>query len=245
MATATQSIREILSSHPTAAAILRRFDIDVCEHANESLSDACADQQLSMEQVLEKLEEGRALSSGALHPDPATYAPNRLIRHIVRVHHHNVRQELPRLGELGRIVAEKHGQRAPELQKIESLVEVLRAELADHIGKEEQVLFPYIAQLDQGPIAAVLHPHACFSYVGQPVFVMAQEHEQAKLLLAELRRLTNDFKPPVWACSAFLAFYSGLREFAQKLDEHIRLENDVLFPRAIEMESERMKEGSR
>lgn len=245
MATATQSLREIISSHPTAAAILRRFEIDVCAHANASLTEACADQQLSTEQVLEKLEEGRALSSGALYADPATYAPNRLIRHIVRVHHRNVRQELPQLMELGNVVAEKHGPRSPELQKIEGLLELLRAELVEHLGKEEQVLFPYIAQLDQGPIAAVPPPPACFSHVGQPVFMMAQEHEQVKLLLAELQRLTNDFKPPVWACSAFVAFYSGLREFAHKLDEHIRLENDVLFPRAIEMESERMKEGSR
>jgi regulator of cell morphogenesis and NO signaling len=245
MATATQSIREIISSHPTAAAILRRFDIDVCGHANQSLDEACADQQLSVEQVLEKLEEGTALSSGALHGDPATYSPNRLIRHIVRVHHHNVRQELPRLVELAQIVAEKHGERAPELKRIEGLVEVLRKELAEHIGKEEQVLFPYIAQLDQGPLAVCQPPPVCFSRVGQPVFMMVQEHEQAKLLLAELRQLTNDFKPPVWACSGFVAFYSGLREFAHMLDEHIRLENDVLFPRAIAMEAERMKEGAR
>lgn len=245
MATATQSIREIISSHPTAAAILRRFDIDVCAHANESLSEACADQQLSVEQVVEKLEEEQAFSSGALHADPATFAPNRLIRHIVRVHHQNVRQELPRLVELAHFVAEKHGRRAPELIRMAGLLEVLRAELAEHIGKEEQVLFPYIAQLDQGPAAPIGTPQACFSRVGQPVFMMAQEHEQAQLLLAELQQLTTDFKPPVWACSAFVALYSGLREFTHKLHEHIRLENDILFPRAIEMEAERMTESAR
>jgi regulator of cell morphogenesis and NO signaling len=245
MGTATQSIREIISSQPTAAAILQRFDIDVCAHANDSLREACADQQLSVEQVLEKLEDGAATEAGGEQIDPANLAPSRLIQHIVRIHHRNVRQELPRLVELARLVAERHGERAPELKRIQGLTEELRAELTEHIRKEEQVLFPYIAQLDDSPLIGFRPPQACFSRVGQPVFMMAQEHEQAKLLVGKLRELTNDLKPPVWACSALVAFYSGLRTFAGKLDEHIRLENEVLFPRAIEMESELMGEGAR
>lgn len=245
MATATHSIREIVSSQPTAAAILQRFDIDVCAHANESLREACADLQLSVEQVLEKLEDGAAIEAGAEQADPANLSPSRLIQHIVRIHHRNVRQELPRLVELAQIVVERHGQRAPELKGVLALTEDLRADLVEHIRKEEQVLFPYIAQLEESPMI-VFHPqHACFSRVGQPVFMMAQEHEQAKLLVAELRRLTDDFKPPVWACSTFVAFYSGLRTFVAKLEEHIRLENEVLFPRAIEMESQIISEGGR
>src|SRR5690242_11925583 len=100
MATATQSIREIISSQPTAAAILQRFEIDVCAHANDSLNEACADLQLSVEQVLEKLEDGAARNRGAEYANPAEFAPSRLIQHIVRVHHQTVRQELPRLLEL-------------------------------------------------------------------------------------------------------------------------------------------------
>ena len=245
MATATHSIREIISSQPTAAAILQRFDIDVCAHANDSLREACAGLQLSVEQVLEKLEDGAASEAGGEQVDPATLPPSRLIQYIVRIHHQYVRQELPRLVELAYIVAERHGERAPELKQIQALTENLRAELADHLSKEEQVLFPYIAQLDDSPLIAFRPPQACFSRVGQPVFMMAQEHERAKLLVAELRELTDDFKPPVWACSTFVALYSGLRTFAGKLEQHIRLENDVLFPRAIEMESERMGEGGR
>lgn len=238
MATATQSIREIISSQPTAAAILRRFEIDVCAHANESLGEACADLQLSVEQVLEKLEDGAAAYAGAEHADPRDFSPTRLIQRIVRVHHQNVRQDLPRLVELGHMVTERHGERAPELKRIEALVGELRADLAQHIAKEEQVLFPYIAQLDQPSPRRFSHAPACFSVVGQPIFMMAQEHEQAKLLVTELRRLTDDFKPPVWACSAFVALYSGLRAFTDKLDEHIRLENNFLFPRAMTMEAQ-------
>ncbi len=244
MATATQSIREIISTQPTAAAILRRFDIDVCANANQLLEEACAGLQLSVEQVLEKLEDGAATEVGAERADPSGFPLGRLIQHIVRHHHHNVRQELPRLIELAHTVAEKHHQRAPELERIEELVRDLHAELTEHISKEEQVLFPYIAQLDQG-LPVFGSPQACFSRVGQPVFVMVQEHEGAAMLVDELRHLANDFKPPVWACSAFVALYAGLRAFAHQFEEHLRLENDVLFPRAVELESVLMSEGAR
>jgi len=245
MAAATQSIREIIGSQPTAAAILQRFDIDVCSHANESLLEACAGLQLSVEQVLEKLEDGAAREAGAEYADPTGFSPSRLIQHIVRIHHQNVRRELPRLLEMADTVVAKHGERAPELRMIKGLIEDLRADLAEHLHKEEQVLFPYIVQVDHAPLSGFEPSHGCFTRVGQPVFIMVQEHERAKLRLAELRRLTDDFKPPVWACSTFVAFYSGLRAFSAKLDEHIRLENEVLFPRAIEAEAERMNEGAR
>src|SRR5215472_5256790 len=236
MAIASQTIREIISSQPTAAAILQRFEIDVCAQANETLAGACAQLQLSVDQVLEKLKDGAAIETGALHGDVSGYSTGRLIQHIVRIHHHDIRQELPRLVELAHTVAHTYADRAPHLNVIARLVEDLRSDLAQHINKEEQVLFPYIAQVEEAPLLAFRPPQLCFTRIGQPVFVMVQEHELAAHIVAELRRQTDDFKPPVWACSTFVAFYSGLRTFLDNLEVHIRLENEVLFPRAIEME---------
>jgi regulator of cell morphogenesis and NO signaling len=244
MATATQSIREIIASQPTAAAILQRFDIDVCAHAGESLREACTDLQLSIEQVLEKLEQGAAIESGAEYSDPREFAPSRLIQHIVRVHHQNVRHELPRLVEMAHTVAREHGERAPALRHVELIVDELRADMAEHLHKEEQVLFPYIAQADEAPLPGFRPPQQPFSRVGQPVFMMVQEHERARLLLAELGQVTNEFTPPDWACATFHALYAGLKTFAANLEEHIRLENDVLFPRAIAMEAAQMQAGA-
>lgn len=240
MATSTQSIREIIGSNPTAAAVLRRFDIDVCAHADESLNLACGDLQLSIDQVLEKLQDA-AIEAGAENADPSKLPPGKLIQHIVRVHHHDIRQELPRLAEMAHAVAETHRERAPELKKLEQSLSELHEDLSEHIRKEEQILFPYVAQLHEEPLLAFRPPHPCFSHVGQPVFMMVQEHERAKLLIAELCHLTNDFKPPVWACSTFIALYSGMRGFATRFKEHVRLENDVLFPGAIEAEEKLMR----
>jgi regulator of cell morphogenesis and NO signaling len=245
MATASQFIREILKSQPTAAAILQRFDIDVCTHADASLDETCRDLQLSVEQVLEKLEDGAAIHAGANPVDPASLSSSRLIQHIVRVHHRNVRLTLPRLVEMARTVAREHGERMPELKQVESVIQEMHTEMQEHFRKEEGVLFPYIAHMDEISPLSFRPPQACFHTVSEPVFVMVQEHEGTGLLTAELRRLTSGFETPSWACPTLIAFYAGMREFSLELQEHIRLENEVLFPRAISREAALMQEGVR
>jgi len=245
MAAASQSIREIVLSQPGAEAILERFDIDMQAHANLSLHETCRDLQLSVEQVLEKLEDAAALHAGANCPDPATLSPSRLIQHIVRVHHRNVREKLPQLVERSHSLVRQHRESMPELEQIGSALEELHSDLQQHLRKEEGVLFPYIAQIDEASPFVFRPAHACFRRVGEPVFVMVQEHERAGLLLAELRRLTNGFEAPEEGPPAIVAFYAGLREFSENLREHIRLENDVLFPRAVAREAELFEEGAR
>lgn len=132
----------------------------------------------------------------------------------------------------------KRSDREPRLTKIAEVIETLRGEMYAHIQKEEQVLFPFIAQMDQESMIAYPPAHACFRSVTQPIFMMEQEHKSAANLMAEIIRLTNRFEPPSWACATHIALFSGLREFAVDLRQHVHLENDIVFPRAIQLEAE-------
>ena len=238
MPTSTQSIREIVTQYPSSAKVFHRFDIDLCLQADLSLEGACQELQLSVDQVLEKLTDSEAQERGGMALDPATISLARLVQHIVRIHHHCVRQELPRLAEMALKLAATRGERAPELAKVAELIEKLRGEMYTHIQKEEQVLFPFISQMDQESIVAYPPSHACFRSVTHPIFMMEQEHESTDHIVAELIRLTNHFEPPSWACATHIALFSGLREFEADLKQHVHLENDVLFPRAIQLEAE-------
>jgi regulator of cell morphogenesis and NO signaling len=242
MPTPTQSIFEIVTTQPSAAAVLQYFDIDLCLHAKESLHQACAKLQLSVDQVLDKLAVAEA-DAGAPPIDPASLSPSRLIQHIVRVHHQRVRRELPRLNAMAHKLAAKSGRCAPELKKIEALLEELQAEMFSHIEKEEQILFPFIAQMDEYLPGSCSPTQACFRSVAQPIAMMEREHESANHTVAQIRSLTHGFKPPVWACTTHIAFFSGLRAFEIDLTQHVHLENDVLFPRAIALEAELNRRG--
>jgi len=238
MSTAAQSIREIVTSRPCAASIFHRFDIDRCMQADLSLEAACRELQLSVDQVLEKLADAEVKERGGSAFDPLEVSLGRLIQHIVRVHHHGVRQVLPALAQMASKVALKRSELDPELVRVAGLVEELRSELYAHIEKEEQVLFPFISQMDQESIVAYPPAHACFRSVVHPIFMMEQEHESADHIMRELIRITNHFEAPAWACATHTALFSGLREFEADLKQHVHLENDVLFLRAIQLEAE-------
>jgi regulator of cell morphogenesis and NO signaling len=240
---AIQSIREIVIRQLFAAGIFHRFDINLCLQGDLSLEGACQELQLSVDQVLEKLADAEVRERGGEALDPANLSLGRLIPHIVRVHHHRVRRDLPRLAEMALTVSAKRSDRAPELKTIAELLETLRAEMYAHILKEEQVLFPFITQMDQESIVAYPAAHACFVSVTHPIFMMEQEHESADNIMAELIRLTNHFEPPSWACATHIALFSGLREFESDHRLHVHLENDILFPRAIQLEEKLKSRG--
>jgi regulator of cell morphogenesis and NO signaling len=238
MSTAAQSIREIVTRQPSAARVFRRFDIDLCLQADLSLEGACEELRLSVDQVLEKLADEEVQVSGGAALDPANFPLGRLIQHIVRVHHHSIRQELPRLAEMASQAAAKCVDRSPELARVAELIEKLHREMHAHIEKEEQILFPFISQMDQESIVSYPPLHACFRSVAYPIFMMEQEHESANHVVAELNRLTNHFEPPACACATHIALFSGLRQFELDLRQHVRLEDEVLFPHAIQLETE-------
>ncbi len=126
MLIATQSVRDIVTAQSSAAAVLLRFDIDLCSHADESLKQACAELQLSVDQVLEKLSDAAANADGAVPADLASNALSRLIQHIVRTHHQYVRRELPPLALMAQRLGGRDGDHAPELQQVEAMLNTLR-----------------------------------------------------------------------------------------------------------------------
>jgi len=238
MPAATQSIREIVAAEPSAAAVLERFEIDLCSQADAGLERVCAELRLSVDQVLEKLADAESRARGAIVPAVETCSLTRLIQHIVRTHHQTVRQELPRLAELGQRIAAKHGLKAPQFKAMAQMIELLRDEMFAHLEKEEQVLFPYIVRLEEASEDGSATPHACFQSVAQPISMMVREHGSAEGMVARLRELTNGFEPPEWACPRNAAFHAGLAAFEKDLRQHVHLENDLLFSRAIALEAE-------
>lgn len=236
MATATQTVREIALEQPTSIRVFEQYGIDYCCGGRKPLSEACAARSLEVDAVIAALETAAA---GAEKPagDVTGKSLAGLCAHIVATHHEYVKRELPRLAALAEKVVNRHGPTHPELPVIQVAVARLGEELTQHLGKEEIVLFPYIAKLERALAEGLPRPASCFGTVSNPIAMMTQEHDDAGLLLEVIRIKSRQFTPPDGACPTYHAFYDGLREFEQDLHQHIHLENNVLFPRAIELEA--------
>ena len=236
MTLATQTVRDIALENPATIRVFEALGIDYCCGGREALAEACAAKNLSVNEVLEALESSGPTSEREIE-NRSSQSLGALAAHIVNTHHAYVRRELPRLTELAEKVVRRHGDTRAELPAIQSKLAELSEELLQHCAKEEVVLFPYITKLERALADGTPRPHSCFGTVANPIAMMSQEHDAAGALTAQMRELSKDFTPPTGACPTFHAFYSGLHEFEQDLHQHIHLENNILFPRAITMEA--------
>ena len=233
--TTEKTVRELALENPAATRVFERLGIDYCCGGNQSLNQACQAANVSIDQVLKSLEA--AASQPAAQDRNWQQEPLAdLIAHINATHHRFVRQETARLDPLFDKVCAAHGSNHPELLEMRDTFSDLAAELAMHLMKEENVLFPYIVRMEEAVIQKepVLPPP--FGRVQNPVSMMMHEHDSAGDALRSLRNASGGYTLPPEACASYQTLYKALAEFEADLHQHIHLENNILFPRAIEME---------
>ncbi len=234
--TKTMTIREIALEQPSSIRVFEHYGIDYCCGGHKPLTEACIAGKLEIDVVIAALEAAAKIAAPVSH-DWSRASLESLSGHIVSTHHAYVKRELPRLAELALKVVDRHGATTPELPVIQRTLARLAEELSQHLAKEEAILFPYIVELERAVAAGSAKPHGCFGTVANPIAMMTREHDAAGALIAEIRNLSHNFAIPADACPSYHAFYDGLKDFEQDLHEHIHLENNILFPRAIDLEA--------
>lgn len=234
MIAAESTLRSIALAQPATIRVFENLHLDYCCGGNRPLAQACAEKGLDLQSVVDRLAD--AAMAKAFDRDWSLATPSELIEHIVVTHHAYIRAELPRLLPMAEKAARKHGPTHPELEQLERQLTLLGDDLLLHLHKEERILFPYIQTLDKprngsGPVA-----EACFGSVQSPIRMMIHEHEAAGALLEEMRAATGGFTPWNEACPTLTGLYYGLDKFEKDLHHHVHLENNLLFPQAIELE---------
>ncbi len=196
---------------PGSTAIFRRHKLDFCCGGNVRLDEACAQKQLDADTVLTEL---LALDrdSGAAEPE----SPAALIDHILARYHEVHRQQLPELVRMARRVEAVHRENPDVPAGLADLLDMMQAELFDHMAKEEMILFPML-KAGGSPFA------------GGPIAVMRMEHTSHGEQIAKLMAMTHDATPPAGACTTWRALYAGIAQLVDDLMEHIHLENNRLF----------------
>jgi regulator of cell morphogenesis and NO signaling len=236
-ATIEKTVRELALEHPTAPRVFEKLGIDYCCGGNQPLEQACRAANLQIDEVLASLEAAeRAARPAGSDRDWQNEPLSELITHINSTHHKYTREELARLKPLLDKVRSVHGKNHPELLQIRVTFQALTQELTMHMMKEEMVLFPYIVRMEESVIQKepVIPPP--FGSVQNPVAMMEHEHDSAGNALRAMREASGGYVAPADGCVSFKTLYQALAAFEADLHQHIHLENNILFPRAIEME---------
>ncbi|MGD9548418.1 MAG: iron-sulfur cluster repair di-iron protein [Candidatus Krumholzibacteriia bacterium] len=218
--TSETKVGQLAAQYPLATRVFARHGIDFCCGGGEPLGAVCAGKGLETATILAEIAQ--ELEVADENADRWDTAPlETLIDHILVTYHQPLYEELPRLESMARKVLDVHRDKDPErLSELFSLYLEIQAELKQHMMKEEQILFPMIRQ-GQG------------ARTGGPVAVMEKEHEAVGEALRRMRELTDDFTVPAEACNTWRALWHGLAALEKDLHQHIHLENNILFPRAL------------
>jgi len=234
--TSETKVRDIALSNSGARQVLEDAGLDYCCGGEKSLHEACRHADISADEILNRLRENNKQMSPS-EADWASAPLADLTRHIRERHHRYVRGAIARVQPLLDKVAAKHGNKHSEIADIQRVFAEAGQEMIMHMQKEEQILFPYIDALEK---AAQTHGSVeppFFQTVRNPIQVMMKEHDAAGELVRQIRKISSEYTPPADACGSYKALYQNLREFEADLHQHVHLENNVLFPRAIELEA--------
>ncbi len=226
---AEPSIGDLVARDFRKAEILKKHNIDFCCGGRKTISQVCEEKNLNLTAIQNELNLIPTTAINNLD-DFDSLSLELLVDYIVDNHHNYVKNSIPIIIEYTKKVSRVHGQRHPEVVVIADLFFKVTIELHDHILKEENILFPYIKAIfnsnDNKTIASKI----------KAITVMEQEHEMVGNLLKEIRSLSNNYTPPVDACTTFKLSYLKLKEFEEDLHSHIHLENNILFPKTIALE---------
>jgi regulator of cell morphogenesis and NO signaling len=230
--TANKTVRELAVQVPSATRVFEQLGIDYCCGGQKPLSEACEAARVPVEDVLQRLEDAERQSAArADSQDWSKSSLAEIVHHIVSTHHEYVKREVPRLEKLLEKVCAVHGGNHPELLQVQSTFHALGEELGSHLMKEEQILFPHIVHAERGEASA-----SCFGSVSNPIRMMMFEHDSAGTALHEIRSGSRNFALPEDACISYRTLYEALQAFEADLHQHIHLENNILFPRTLELE---------
>lgn len=233
------TVGEIVARHPALSKVFEESGVDYCCGGKKTLQEVCRDKSFDPQWFVGRLEESLAATAGDRTVNVSGMSLSELVEHILATHHAYLREELLRLNMLTEKVAAVHGAHDNRLVQVRQTFVAMAAELASHIVKEEQILFPLIRQFDTNGTL----PESPNGPIADSIREMESEHDEVGAALERFRSLTDEYTPPDWACNTYRAMIDALARFERDMHQHVHKENNVLFPSAVKKEAELAQKG--
>jgi regulator of cell morphogenesis and NO signaling len=215
------------------AQVFKKYGIDFCCGGNKTLKGECERKGLNYGNIISEMKQNATTFNQQLPYNE--WELDFLIDFIINIHHSFIRRTLPDIISFSVKVLKVHGNNHSELYEINLLTNKLSIELYEHMKKEETILFPYIKEMIKSGKQDKLQSISRIEDIRKPIDVMEFEHEQAGSILHRIRQLCNNYLPPVDACTTYKILYQMLESFEKDLHQHIHLENNILFPKALRL----------
>ncbi|GAB4155225.1 iron-sulfur cluster repair di-iron protein [Polaribacter sp.] len=219
------------------AAIFAKYKIDFCCNGNRTVAEACEKKGIDEAVLIAELNDVLNAKTGE-SIDYKSWPLDLLAEYIEKKHHRYVEEKIPVLLQFLNKLCRVHGERHPELFKINELFTASAGELASHMKKEELILFPFVKRMVSAKLKNEAIQSPQFGTVENPIAMMKEEHDNEGQRFRDIAELTDNYNPPADACNTYKVAFAMLEEFEKDLHLHIHLENNILFPKAIALETQ-------
>lgn len=207
-----QTVADIVQEKPSRSRIFEQLGINYCCGGDRALSDACMERGIDPERLIEAIEQIEAEEEAPSVEELADYPLSDVISHIQKRHHNFLRQELPRLRQLVSKVAEGHGDDDPRLKDVRVEFEELASDLAIHVEREEQELYPALLEEKSSDVSELLED-------------LKAHYETSADRFRRISRLTDGYVPGEWACNSIRAMYDALAQLEHDTELHFQAEH--------------------
>lgn len=231
------TIGEYVAKDFRTAALFSKYGIDFCCNGNRSIEEACQKKAVTADVLLQEIETVLSSKSDS-GIDYNAWPIDLLADYIEKTHHRYVSEKTPILLQFLDKLSRVHGAKHPELLLINELFKGCAGELAQHMKKEELILFPFIKKMVHATLSDELIELPHFETIQNPIAMMMHEHDAEGVRFRKIAELTNNYTPPADGCNTYKATFAMLEEFEQDLHKHIHLENNILFPKAAKLEKD-------
>lgn len=228
-------IGDLVAKDYRYATVFQNNKIDFCCQGNRTIEEACASKRKDIDKLLAQLTDVATFNDSAA-TDFNSWPLDLLADYIQKKHHRYVESRITEIKPMLAKIVEVHGAMQPELVEVEKLFLESAGELTAHMKKEEFILFPFVKKLVHASEEKTELTPGQFGTVASPVAMMMDDHAVEGERFRKIAELSDDYTPPKGACTTYKVTYSLMKEFEQDLHLHIHLENNILFPKAVELE---------
>lgn len=236
--TKDSNIGMVVADDYRSASVFEHYGIDFCCNGNRSIQAACEEKNIAAETILQSLKDMVASTSGdTAAVDYKSWPIDLLADYVEKKHHRYVVGQIPVIQAFMVKIINAHGAKHPELAEIKELFDDSAEELTAHMEKEEKILFPFVRKMVAEQQAGQKHVAAPFGTVQNPIRMMMHEHDTEGERFRKIKELSNGYTTPQDGCNTYRAAFAHLQAFEDDLHLHIHLENNILFPKAIQLEA--------
>ncbi len=236
-------IGDLVEQDNVRAYVLYYFGIKFYEYPEYTLEQVCKERGLKIEQVVRELESPKENFQEKELP-LISYPVDLIIEYLKHAHFLFVKHKLPYISRLVESFKADHPEYELVAKDLKMIFPLFIEDFIHHIYEEEDTLFKYIKALERAAQGKYHSSRLYYMMEQNSLQRFSIEHEEHDDEMEGIRRITKDYYLTPDAPLHVKVIYSELTAFEKSLQTHARIENEILFPKAMNLESQVKKSFS-